>query len=75
MTFKNLVTNITVQGNVRISEWEDDEELYVYEFTYVDNLLSLVSTEELRYLLKKHVKFMFTPGDGYLHIELVDSLA
>lgn len=73
MTLKYLCKNVEVQSNIRISIWDymGEEEVEVHEFQYVDNLIArLNSMEGGKRLLNLEVKFLFAPGDGYLHIEL-----
>ena len=67
MTFRTLAKNITIQGPVRISIWDDESEIYVQELTDSDGLFR----EDLKHLFKYPVKYMFVGGDGVLHIELV----
>lgn len=72
MLLKKLISDVTIQGNVYISVWDDDDnELDTFFFEHQDNLqgtLNFADTE--KYLLNLPVKYMFCPGDGYLHIEL-----
>ena len=68
MTLYDLVNGTCVQGDVRISVWKDDEEIAVKCYTGVDDL-AYVRTPA--YMEEMCVKYMFCPGDGYLHIELV----
>lgn len=72
MTLKALATNVEIQGNVRISIWDDmgEEEVEVHELRYVDGLRARLNDPELHHLRNLKVTFMFTPEDGYLHIEL-----
>ena len=71
MTLRTLAKETMVQGNIKIEIWEDSEPVEEYLFTYVDNLIAtLNSTPETKKLLKRKVKFIFSSGDEYLHIEL-----
>lgn len=66
MLFGNLIKNTTIQGDVRLSVWKDDEETSVEYFHNVDDM----KTEPCRLFAWLKVKYVFCPGDGYLHIEL-----
>lgn len=64
MTLYDLANETTVQGNIRISQWKDDEEKI---------LLVKKDVEDFHCPLKlegKRVLYIFCPGDGYLHIEV-----
>lgn len=74
MTLKTLATNIEIQGDVRISIWDDmGEEVEVHEIPQIGDLRIALNDPELYHLRNMHVTFMFTPGDGFLHIELKDT--
>lgn len=68
LTLEDLLDNVTVQGDVRVSAWENEEETVIGTFDAVEYL----SANNV--LLKKwrdaEVLYMFTPGDGFLHIEV-----
>jgi hypothetical protein len=66
MTFGELIENITIQGKVRLSKWVDEEEVVVkyYETENLDGEKIPRGWRELE------VSYLFTPVDGYLHIEL-----
>ena len=67
MTVEELANQITLQGDIRISLWEDGEETRVKTYTMVDNLSYMrIPT----WVEDKEVNFIFCGGDGYLHIEL-----
>ena len=74
MTLKTLSTNIEVQGDIRISIWDDmgSEEIEVHELRYVNDLRSTLYRGDLYHLRNLPVTFLFAPGDGFLHIELRD---
>lgn len=67
-TLEDLLDNVTVQGDVRVSTWENEEETVIGTFDGVEYL----SANNV--LLKKwrdaEVVYMFAPGDGFLHIEI-----
>lgn len=66
MTLRNLLKHIMIQGDVRLSVWRNDEEIYVQDILGTDNLLH----EDIKALLQFHVKYMFASPDEKLHIEL-----
>lgn len=66
MLLGNLIRNTTVQGNVRLSVWKGNEETAVEYFHNVDDL----ANEPCRLMAWLPIKYIFCPGDGYLHIEL-----
>lgn len=73
MTLKTLCKEVNVQGNIRLSIWDElgEEEIEVHEFCYVDGLASHINTlPNGKQLNRMNVHFMFAPGDGFLHIEL-----
>lgn len=73
MTLKTLVKNVQIQGDVRLSVWDSCDEVEVHEFQIAENLYSYVNAlPNFSKLLRMKVKYMFAPGDGYLHIELTD---
>ena len=57
---------VTIQGNVRLSVWEKDEETMVKEIRLTDDL----EFEELDEYENREILFMFAVYDGFLHIEL-----
>lgn len=66
MLFGNLIKNTTVQGDVRLSVWKDGEETCVEYFRHVQDMKS----EPCGLYKYNPVKYIFCPGDGFLHIEL-----
>ena len=72
MILRTLVKEIEIQGDVRLSVWNDQgEEVEVHEFQYVDNLaIDINQLPNSKQLNRMKVHFVFAPGDGYLHIEL-----
>lgn len=73
MKLRTLVKEIEIQGDIYLSIWDDyGEEVESYQFEYVDNFSStLNSLENAKQLYRMKVRFVFSGGDGYLHIELV----
>lgn len=67
MTLKTLMNGNCIQGDIRLSLWEDSEETEVEELRYCDNLACEEAAKKWK---NKKVNFIFAPGDGYLHIEL-----
>lgn len=69
MTLKDLVSKVTIQGDVRVSIWDElgEEEVRVLDFFGLDRL-SLNDVSEVKMM---RIKYMFVGGDGILHIELV----
>lgn len=67
MTLYELVYNVTLQGNIRISMWVDDTEKVIATWENCQELFSGdIEDEWMDYA----VKYIFCPGDGYLHIEV-----
>ena len=68
MTLKDLVSKVIIQGDVRISIWDElgEEEVRVLDFFGLDRL-SLHDVSEIKMM---RVKYMFVGGDSILHIEL-----
>ena len=67
LTLYELVSDVTIQGNVRISYWENDEEQVIRTFDGVEYILNHQIPKRYR---DADVIYMFCPGDGYLHIEV-----
>ena len=74
MALYELCHNITIQGNVRISIFDEDgeEEKVFYIDQVVDDLLWDFSCEQdfEEEMVEYEVTYLFVGGDGYLHIEL-----
>lgn len=66
MTLYDLVNGTTLQGDIRLSVWDEDEEVAVEEYKNCEDLSSadLSCYEELA------VNYVFVGGDSKLHIEL-----
>lgn len=69
MTLTELANTITMQGDIRISLWKDDEEIKVKTYTMTDDL-SFMNIP--KWAEDKEINYIFCGGDGYLHIELED---
>ena len=67
MTLYDLVNDVTLQGNIRISSWNGDEEEVLLEVENHDDLFTGDLDESYE---DREVTYMFCPGDGYLHIEI-----
>ena len=67
MTLEYLMNNTTIQGEIRVSRWAGGDEVEVKEFHYCDDLDYETDINEWR---DHRVLFLFTAGDGMLHIEL-----
>ena len=59
---------ITIQGDVRLSVWENDSETMVKELRCVDDLQGA----ELNEYEEMEINYMFAAQDGFLHIELIN---
>lgn len=68
MTLDDLTCYLTVQGNVRISRWEDDEEKDIMTFEDMEDMMGA----DLGVHAGKTIAYMFAAPDGYLHIETRD---
>lgn len=67
MKLYELVYNVTLQGNIRISMWVDDTEKVIATWENCQELYSGdIEDEWMDYV----VKYIFCPDDGYLHIEV-----
>ena len=67
MTIYELVNDSTIQGNVRISTWKEDEEEVLLEIRNTDDLFTSDLEEEWE---DAEVDYIFCGRDGYLHIEV-----
>lgn len=67
MTLYELVNDTTVQGNIRISTWNGDEEEVLLSVSNEDDLCTGDLDEAWE---DREVKYIFYPGDGFLHIEV-----
>ena len=67
MTLYELVNSTTIQGNIRVSMWEDDEERIISTWENCEELFSGEIEDEWMGLV---VDYIFCPGDGWLHIEV-----
>ena len=68
ITISDLLDNITVQGDVRVSAWTRDEDEKVILLTECDGGLS--ASRLPKRWRNAEVLYMFCPGDGILHIEV-----
>lgn len=68
MTLYELVNDITVQGAIRVSSWnEHDEEDVLFQTDGTDDFGCGDLEDEWE---DREVKYIFCPGDGFLHIEI-----
>lgn len=68
MKLATLMKSNTIQGDIRLSVWNEyGEEIEVKYLNCVDNLACEPSAKNWK---NKNVSFIFAPGDGFLHIEL-----
>ena len=67
MTLYELVYNVKLQGNIRISMWVGDEEKIIATWENCEELFSGDIEDEWAELI---VDYIFCPGDGWLHIEV-----
>ena len=84
MKLIDLLESVTIQGDVRLSVWdEDDEEIAVCEIDGICDTLREYDLEKEGMILdltgrgtyvkdwvNYDVTYIFTANDGYLHIEL-----
>ena len=72
MSLYDLVNSVTIQGDVRISFWNDDEEVVLLEENGTDDLCYEVcgAGGDVAMFDCCKVKYIFSAGDGYIHIEL-----
>lgn len=68
MTLYELVNDVTLQGNIRISSWDKDGEETIH--LIVENHDDLFTGDLDESYEDREVTYMFCPGDGYLHIEV-----
>lgn len=68
ITIKDLLNNITVQGNIRVSAWTRDGEEKVILITEQES--GLVVGQLPKRWRDSEILYMFYPGDGFLHIEV-----
>lgn len=68
ITISDLLDNITVQGDIRISAWTRNEEEKIIVLAECDDGLS--SSKLPKRWRNAEVLYMFCSGDGYLHIEV-----
>lgn len=67
MTLYELVNDVTVQGAIRVSAWNYDEETILFQTDSTDDFNTGNLDEEWE---DREVLYMFCPGDGFLHIEV-----
>ena len=67
MTLYELVNDVEVQGAIRLSTWKDDTEHILFQTDNTDDFSYGCFDEEYE---DCKVKYIFCPGDGYLHIEI-----
>lgn len=66
MTLRQLMRNMTIQGDIRFSFWIDDEEVNVLELHNVSNLKYQPGIDAWT---KMEITYVFAAPDGYLHFE------
>lgn len=66
MKLKALLKETCIQGDVRISIWNEDEEVEVREILGHECL----TDSDIRGFQNLNVKYVFASRDGMLHIEL-----
>lgn len=67
MTLYELVYNVKLQGNIRVSMWVGDEEKIIATW---ENCAELFSGDIEDEWMDFIVDYIFCPGDGWLHIEV-----
>lgn len=65
MTFGYLRNHTTIQGNVKLTMWKDDEVLYEDAVQGTED----IDTCGLHLWDYAEVKYMFAAPDGFLHID------
>ena len=68
ITINDLLNNITVQGNIRVSAWTRNEEEKVILITEQES--GLATYQLPKRWRNSEILYMFYPGDGFLHIEV-----
>lgn len=68
ITISDLLNNITIQGNIRVSAWTRDGEEKVILITERESGLGAYQLPKR--WRNSEVLYMFCPGDGFLHIEV-----
>ncbi len=69
MKLCNITENVTVQGNIRISMWDDSGENETVVYTK-DACDGLYIPKWLKKYADHKVLYMFAAPDGFLHIEI-----
>lgn len=67
MILYDLVASVKLQGNIRLSMWEDDTEKVLSTWEDCELLFTGEIEEEWEVLV---IDYIFCPGDGWLHIEV-----
>ena len=67
MTLYELVYNVKLQGNIRISMWVGDKEKIIAKW---ENCMELFTGDIEDEWMGFIVDYIFCPGDGWLHIEV-----
>jgi hypothetical protein len=67
ITISDLLDNITVQGDIRVSSWTREGEKVIV-LSECDGGLS--ASKLPKRWRNAEVLYMFCPGDGFLHIEV-----
>lgn len=70
MKLYELVYQVVLQGNIRISMWVDDEEKILGTWEDCQQLFSGDIEDEW---MDYEVSYIFCPGDGWLHIEVKEA--
>lgn len=79
MTIKTLLTTTTVQGDINISAWKDDEEILRERFCIdgwnertgrSDGVYDVLRFLQANKILNKRVKYIFPCADGSVTFEL-----
>ena len=72
MTLSQLLRGCTIQSNVRLAlvNGDGDEEM-VFTFVGLEHSGEIIDAAKELKLMSAKVTYLFAPGDGYLHIEIV----
>ena len=70
LTLGQLLRGTNIQASVRLSVWEDGEEVKVFCFRDLEHSARILDTAKKEKLLTAEAQYIFCPGDHYLHIEV-----
>lgn len=68
ITLRDLLDNVTLEGNVSIKVYDDEKEEYVFNETY--RLEARLNDPKAKAFLDHEVKYIYPNGSGAVVIEL-----